>query len=59
MLENAKAMECMGKYNKEYKMLKDTEQNILYVHVLAGHGVQYGGQQSLLVNEFDKRACFY
>ena len=31
----------------------------LIFHIYAGHGVQQGGQQNLLVNEYDARTTFY
>ena len=33
--------------------------NYLIVYLFAGHGIQKGGLQSLLLNEFDPRTKFY
>ena len=44
VLENATVKACMDTYKKEYMMLRKPDaKNILYVHVLAGHGVQLSG----------------
>ena len=54
--------EGLSKINKEYMNLQKQMRggpDTLIFHVYAGHGVQQGGQQNLLVNEYDARTTFY
>ena len=53
---NSSQKEVFSWYTSEHKrQRKKDAKKILYVHVFAGHGVQFEGKQSLLVNEYDGR----
>ena len=41
------------------KFKKEPEKNFLVIYVVAGHGMNVSGQQSLLVNEYNSRTKFY
>ena len=59
-LANLSDLEIRKTYEVERKKIKQEDaKNILYVHVFAGHGVLFDGEQCLLVNEYDKRTKFY
>ena len=41
------------------RMLAEPEKKFLIVYVAAGHGMLAGGRQKMVINEFDRRSCFY
>ena len=50
-IHNQTQQGSMDAYRQLFKLLRQSSTRTLFVHIMTGHGVQYRGQQTLLVNE--------